>query len=80
MGKSIIDFASVATAGLDLARHVFQVHGVDAAGRVVFDKAIRRDELLAFFAALPPVPCRAGGLRFGASLGARADRARPRRA
>lgn len=54
MGKSIIDFASVTTVGLDLAKHVFQVHGVDAAGRVVFNKAVKRDKLLAFFAALPP--------------------------
>jgi hypothetical protein len=35
MGKSIIDLSSVTTVGLDLAKHVFQVHGVDASGRVV---------------------------------------------
>jgi transposase len=53
MGKSITDWSSVTTVGLDLAKHVFQVHGVDAAARVVFNKAIKRDKLLAFFAALP---------------------------
>ena len=30
MGKSITDLSSVTTVGLDLAKHVFQVHGVDA--------------------------------------------------
>ena len=30
MGKSITDFSSVTTVGLDLAKHVFQVHGVDS--------------------------------------------------
>jgi hypothetical protein len=35
MGKSITDLSSVTTVGLDLAKHVFQVHGVDALGRVV---------------------------------------------
>src|SRR5271165_4590619 len=54
MGKSITDLSSVTTVGLDLAKHVFQVHGVDASGRVVVAKAIRRDKLLEFFASLPP--------------------------
>ena len=53
MGKSIIDLSSVTTVGLDLAKHVFQVHGVDASGRVVVAKAIRRNRLLEFFASLP---------------------------
>src|SRR4051812_18106761 len=43
----------VTTIGLDLAKHVFQVHGVDAAGRVVVRKQLRRAEVLSFFAALP---------------------------
>src|SRR6204780_5703014 len=54
MGKSITDLSSVTTVGLDLAKHVFQVHGVDASGRVVVSKAIRRIKLLEFFASLPP--------------------------
>jgi transposase len=54
VGKSIINLSSVTTVGLDLANHVFQVHGVDASGRVVVAKAIRRNKLLEFFASLPP--------------------------
>jgi len=53
MGKSIADLSAVTTVGLDLAKHVFQVHGVDALGRVVVAKAIRRNRLLEFFASLP---------------------------
>ena len=40
--------------GLDLAKHVFQVHGVDAAGQVVMRKRLRRAEVRGFFAKLPP--------------------------
>ena len=53
MGKSITDLSSVTTVGLDLAKHVFQVHGVDASGRVIVAKAFRRKDVLAFFAQLP---------------------------
>jgi len=45
---------SVTTIGLDLAKSVFQVHGVDAAGNLVLKRRIRRNGLLAFFEALPP--------------------------
>jgi transposase len=41
----------VITVGLDLAKSVFQAHGADAAGEVVFRKKLRRDQLLPFFAA-----------------------------
>ena len=44
----------VTTIGLDLAKAVFQVHGVDAAGRVRLRRAVRRRQVLAFFAKLPP--------------------------
>ena len=54
MEKSITDLSSVTTVGLDLAKHVFQVHGVDALGRIEVAKAIRRNKLLEFFASLPP--------------------------
>jgi transposase len=54
MGKSITDLSSVTTIGLDLAKHVFQIDGVDASGRVVVAKAIGRNKLLEFFASLPP--------------------------
>jgi len=39
--------------GLDLAKHVFQVHGVDARGKVVSRKTLRRDAVARFFANLP---------------------------
>ena len=44
----------VATIGLDLAKHVFQVHGVDAEGGVVVRKRLKRSEVTAFFAGLKP--------------------------
>jgi transposase len=44
----------VTTIGLDLAKKVFQVHGVDAVGAVTVRRALRRRQVLAFFAKLPP--------------------------
>ena len=44
----------VSTIGLDIAKSVFQVHGVDADGAVVIRKRISRAKVLEFFAALPP--------------------------
>src|SRR5499427_6045407 len=44
----------VTTIGLDLAKHVFQVHGVDAEGATVLCKQLRRAQVLAFFSRLPP--------------------------
>jgi transposase len=41
------------TIGLDLAKQVFQVHGVDEAGKVVARRRLRRSEVLAFFEGLP---------------------------
>ena len=43
----------IATIGLDLAKHWFQVHGVDAEGRTVVRKRLRRREVIPFFASLP---------------------------
>jgi transposase len=43
----------VSTIGLDLAKTIFQAHGADASGEVVFRKRLRRDHLLAFFAGQP---------------------------
>jgi transposase len=42
----------VSTIGLDIAKSVFQVHGVDDAGAVVIRKRISRSKVLEFFAAL----------------------------
>lgn len=44
----------ITTIGLDLAKNVFQVHGVDAQGRVVVRKKLRRVDVLRFFSARPP--------------------------
>jgi transposase len=44
----------ITTIGLDLAKRVFQVHGVDATGKVIVRKALRRAQVLPFFAKLPP--------------------------
>ena len=43
----------ITTIGLDLAKHVFQVHGVDAEGTTVVRKQLRRGQVLAFFSKLP---------------------------
>lgn len=40
--------------GLDLAKSVFQVHGVDKSGRKTLGRKLRREDLLAFFRNLPP--------------------------
>ena len=44
----------VGTIGLDLAKPVFQAHGADKDGAVIFRKKLRRQQVLSFFAALPP--------------------------
>ena len=43
----------VSTIGLDIAKNVFQVHGIDEAGHVVICRQLRRSQVLAFFAKLP---------------------------
>ena len=45
---------SISTIGLDIAKSVFQVHGVDAAGQVVLRRQLKRRHVLAFFQKLPP--------------------------
>ena len=45
--------SKVTMIGLDLAKNVFQAHGSDAAGAVVFRKKLRRDRVLPFFAEQP---------------------------
>jgi transposase len=44
----------VSTIGLDIAKHVFHMHGADASGRQVFSGKVGRGKLLDFFAAQPP--------------------------
>src|ERR1700751_5500829 len=43
----------VTTVGLDIAKSVFQVHGIDAAGQVVIRRQLKRRYVLAFFRKLP---------------------------
>ena len=58
------------TIGLDIAKHVFQLHGADAAGHVLFRKRITRVKLLGFLAAQAAVRRRDGSLCRRALLGA----------
>src|SRR6267143_1789143 len=44
----------ITTIGLDIAKNVFQVHGIDAAEKVVVRKQLRRGQVMEFFKALPP--------------------------
>jgi len=44
----------ITTIGLDIAKNVFQVHGIDAKEKVVVRKQLRRSQVIAFFKALPP--------------------------
>jgi len=45
---------TVTTIGLDIAKSVFQVHGVDAQGKVIVRRQLKRRCVLAFFQKLPP--------------------------
>ena len=45
---------TITTVGLDIAKSVFQVHGVDAGGQVVIRRQLKRRAVLAFFQKLPP--------------------------
>ena len=44
----------ITTVGIDLAKNVFQVHGIDEHGKAVLKKQMRRDQMAAFFVNLPP--------------------------
>jgi len=44
----------ITTIGLDIAKNVFQVHGIDGEGQVVLRRKVRRDQLLALFGGLEP--------------------------
>ena len=43
----------IVTLGIDLAKTVFAIHGVDERGKVVLKKQLRREQMAAFFANLP---------------------------
>ena len=44
----------VTTIGIDLAKNVFQVHGIDTAGKVMIAKKLRRSQVLPLFEKVPP--------------------------
>lgn len=44
----------ITTIGLDIAKNVFQVHGIDATEKVVVRKQLRRKQIMSFFEGLPP--------------------------
>jgi len=48
----------ITTVGIDLAKRVFALHGVDGTGRVVLRRTVRREQLMEVMAGLPP--CRIG--------------------
>ena len=45
---------NVTTVGLDLAKNVFQVHGIDSTGKVIVRRALRRRQMMPFFSKLEP--------------------------
>jgi len=49
-GASIMN---ITTIGIDLAKNVFQIHGVEARGKAVLKRQLRRDQMGSFFANLP---------------------------
>ena len=49
---------SIATVGLDIAKHIFRVHGVDETGKVVVRRSLRRGHVETFFS--DPPPCLVG--------------------
>ena len=70
--------ANITTIGLDLAKHVFQVHGMDHEGRTVLRKQLRRGQVLKFFCDRIALFGWDGSVWQCASLGTRAQRPRPR--
>ena len=59
----------VITIGLDIAKSVFQVHGVDGVGAVVIRKRVSRAKVLEYFGESAALPCRDRSVSFSASLG-----------
>jgi transposase len=44
---------TITTIGFDIAKSVFQIHGVDAGGQVLIRRQLKRSQVLAFFQKLP---------------------------
>ncbi len=45
---------AVTTIGLDIAKSIFQIHGVDAEGKVIIRRKLKRRYVLSFFKKLQP--------------------------
>ena len=72
--------SEITTVGLDLAKRVVSVCGEDAMGRVVMQRTLRREAVLAWFVPAPALHRRDGGLFERALVRAGVDGARPHRA
>lgn len=46
--------SEIITIGLDIAKNVFQVHGIDGSGGIVIRRKLRRREVVGFFEKLEP--------------------------
>ena len=44
----------ISTIGLDLAKRIFQVHGIDDQGQLIVQKQLQRSEMIAWFSKLAP--------------------------
>jgi transposase len=73
----------VSMIGLDIAKHVFQVHGINQAGEVVLRRQLRRVEVVKFFAKLAPcvvgLEACATAHHWGREIAALGHQSRPRR-
>ncbi len=76
MGKHGIDFSDVTTVGLDLVKHIFQVHAIDASGPRDFRGRGQALQAFGVFPSSAALSGRDGSLRFGASLSARTHQTR----
>ena len=79
MGKAKVNLNSVTTVGLDLAKHVFQIHAVDVDGRIVITSALRRKGRVLFLRLSSALRHRFRSLQFSPSLGSRIGQTRSRR-
>ena len=68
----------VTTVGLDIAKSVFQVHGIDAVGTVLVRRRLSRARVLEFFEKLPPCLVGIEACQHLAFLGSHTHRAGPR--
>ena len=59
----------ITTVGIDLAKNIFAVHGVNEHGRTVLRKVLKRNQTAAFFTNHPVCVIGNGGVRQRASLG-----------